>query len=273
MPSAIFRVASGLLVVASLTQQAGAAKPPKVPAGKWAVDYQVEDCTLTRDGPSGEAGIAIRVKPLDDRVGMMVYGPWRTPEVDRFEAKLDPADGELEIARPALAERKPGSRIGFVKLDLSRAELARLGRASAITVSGPADFAVHSRLTGIPKALDALRACEVFLAGRWGIGAAEMASWAQPARPTADLDRLFWSEDKRKYGMLRSGAVRGVLDIDATGRMTACRLVQSSRISWVDAQFCRILREHARFEPARNAAGEAVPGKVITPAVTSMPYR
>lgn len=249
------------------------AASPRVAAGKWAVEYQADTCTLTRDGLPGEAGIAIRIRPLAELHQLMLHGPIDGPRDAQFQARVELGDGQGPFQRWVLVERRARGKPTFVKLEITQPELQRIGKARTIQLTGPAGFSANAPLPGIVKALGTLRECEVYLVGRWGISAAEMDSWARPARPTEDLSRLFWSEDKSKYGLLRSGAVRAVLDIDPAGRITACRLIEFSRVSWVDKKFCEILRARARFEPARNAAGEAVAGKVVTPPIRSMPLR
>ena len=73
--------------------------------------------------------------------------------------------------------------------------------------------------------------------------------------------------------MIRSGATRAVLDIDETGKMVGCEIVQRSRVAWVDRQFCETIRKGAAFEPALDREGKRVRGKVVTPAISSVRLR
>ncbi|WP_162888041.1 hypothetical protein [Sphingomonas mesophila] len=240
----------------------------KVPAGQWAIEYQEDDCTLSRDGVGAELGIAIRTRPLAEPHDLMIYGQFDRGRKDGFQGTLD-LDGQVQAGqRWVLIEPSRGRKRTLLRTTLSAAELARLGSARAVGISGPKGFRVNAAAPGVASRLKALRECEVYLAGRWGITKAEMDGWAQPARALTDLGQLFRDKDMTKFGYLRD-AMRGVLTIDAAGRMTDCKIVAASRVSRVNARFCPTLRERARFEPARNAAGEAVPGKVITPRITS----
>jgi TonB family protein len=56
------------------------------------------------------------------------------------------------------------------------------------------------------------------------------------------------------------GAVQFRLEVDAQGRVTACTVTRSSGDSQLDETTCAILRERARYEPARSAEGRAVAG-------------
>ena len=48
------------------------------------------------------------------------------------------------------------------------------------------------------------------------------------------------------------------LDIGANGRVSGCRITQSSGLSIIDATTCRIMYSRARFTPARDSAGQPV---------------
>ena len=50
------------------------------------------------------------------------------------------------------------------------------------------------------------------------------------------------------------------VDVGANGRVTGCTITASSGSPILDATTCALLKRRARFNPARNAAGEKVPG-------------
>lgn len=269
LPAVVAITLTGLVTAPAIA----IAAPPKVPAGKWAIEYQEETCTLSRDGVDGGVGLAVRTRPLGTLAEVMVYRHQLVSRDEQFRARIDLGDGRPPIERPAVAERGGVKKAGFVKVEVTRPELERIARASTIVVSGSSQPPRHAALAPTAKALAALHECEVHLVGRWGITPAEMALWATPAQPLGDLRSLFWSDRMSDVGVLRSGGIRGVLDIDAAGEITGCRIVEESRISWVNARFCPTIRAGARFVPARNVAGEAVPGKVVTPRITSVRLR
>ena len=49
------------------------------------------------------------------------------------------------------------------------------------------------------------------------------------------------------------------LDIDTTGRVTACRVVEPSGMPSLDAKACSIAVEKARYQPAIDASGQPTP--------------
>jgi protein TonB len=54
------------------------------------------------------------------------------------------------------------------------------------------------------------------------------------------------------------GTVRVALDVDETGRVSACTVLQSSGFAVLDQATCRLMSSRARFAPAHDAAGRPV---------------
>ena len=85
---------------------------------------------------------------------------------------------------------------------------------------------------------------------------------AEPARARANLASYF-SADDYPAAALRDGAQGRVavsLEVGPDGRVTNCVVTQSSGSAALDSTTCRIIRSRARYTPARDAQGQAVPG-------------
>ena len=86
------------------------------------------------------------------------------------------------------------------------------------------------------------------------IEAAEQSAPVTRARPRATLASYV-----RRYDWLGiEGEVRFELAISPQGQVTDCRVVRSSGSERLDHRTCQIVQTRARFEPARNSAGEKV---------------
>jgi protein TonB len=83
-----------------------------------------------------------------------------------------------------------------------------------------------------------------------------------PARPSLPLARYLSPDDYPPAAMRNNeqGTVAFILDISPEGRVTNCRITQSSGSAALDSTTCRIMRSRARFHPARNAQGVAIAG-------------
>jgi TonB family protein len=84
---------------------------------------------------------------------------------------------------------------------------------------------------------------------------------AVPATGPPSLAALVSNEDYPPEALRneQQGTVAVTLAIDATGRVSRCRVTESSGFVSLDRATCRLLSARARFSPARDAAGRAVP--------------
>ncbi|HEX3422750.1 MAG TPA: energy transducer TonB [Sphingomicrobium sp.] len=90
-----------------------------------------------------------------------------------------------------------------------------------------------------------------------------------PASSARDIRTVFSADDypasARASG--EEGTVQAKLSVDASGRVMDCWILHSSGHRSLDGATCNILRQRARFAPARNGEGKAVPSVVVTPPV------
>ena len=258
-------------VLALAGSSAEAAKGPRVALGKWAVDYAQEYCVLSRDGLAGETGVAFRTRPFSDEHDLLLYVPRNGEKERSIKGRLS-IGGDAPGAERWISIGEPRRAYKLIDTRISTDELTRIAVSTSIRLSSDDRLDMTVQLPLVAKAMAALRLCEVDLAGRWGVDSEEMKGWAKPARSQTDLRSMFWSEDHSSVAMLRS-AVRAVLDIDAQGIMVGCKIVQSSRVAWVDRNFCDILGKEARFHPAVDANGKPVRGRMVTPPITSARLR
>ena len=88
------------------------------------------------------------------------------------------------------------------------------------------------------------------------------AAAATLATPTDWPPVSLFTDDDYPAGALRGehqGLVRFRLEIGTDGRVSGCTIRRSSGSSSLDERTCRILRSRARFVPARDSEGHAVP--------------
>lgn len=266
------RLISSLTMIAVAIGPVGAARGPKVPAGRWAVEYAEEYCVLSQEGVAGEPSIAIRTRPMDEQHDLMFAVAPAARTAISFKGSLD---GEL----PGTPERwigivqKTATAKRWIKSSISADELASSARAGAVRLTGEKGFAIRAGLPIIDRAMAALRLCEADLAKRWGVDPAEMMQWAHPARSEGDLRELFWSNDKSRVAVFDNKGVRALLEIDAAGKVTDCTILQSSKVAWADRKICDGLKTRAVFRPAIDHAGNAVRSKLVTPMITSVLIR
>jgi periplasmic protein TonB len=109
------------------------------------------------------------------------------------------------------------------------------------------------------------------LLGLFFIGAAMFVQDAvAPARPARALANLasYVRDGDMPVELLGGGPFNVRVDFELSvtpeGRVSACRVTQSSGVSQLDAITCRIMRSRARFAPARDGEGRAVADTVAS---------
>ena len=87
---------------------------------------------------------------------------------------------------------------------------------------------------------------------------AKVAETAQPSRARANLPSLFSSDDYPKEALRKheQGTVAVRLDVARDGTVSSCGVTQTSGSAAIDLVTCSILKERARFTPARDSRGQ-----------------
>jgi len=90
-----------------------------------------------------------------------------------------------------------------------------------------------------------------------------MATAAVTAQPIGDPQSWITADDYPKSALEASGegSVRVILLVDVAGHAEDCTVQKSSGNSELDILTCNLLRQRAKFSPARDAAGNAKPSK------------
>ena len=87
-----------------------------------------------------------------------------------------------------------------------------------------------------------------------GNGGGTKAAWRSGAIRDRDYPR---EASRAKAG----GEVEVRFTIEATGRVSGCRVTRSSGDGSLDRTTCALIEDRFRFKPATNAAGEAIPSQ------------
>jgi protein TonB len=64
------------------------------------------------------------------------------------------------------------------------------------------------------------------------------------------------------------GTAQAKLTVDTAGRVTDCVLIRRTGSRSLDEATCRILKNRARFKPARDSQGDPTTDTVVTPPIT-----
>lgn len=86
---------------------------------------------------------------------------------------------------------------------------------------------------------------------------------------TEDLSGIFSSDDYPSQALRfeQQGDVRAIVLIDERGRVEDCRIDSSSGVTIIDRKTCDVIESRLKTEPARDAAGNAVPSIELAPLI------
>jgi TonB family protein len=246
-----------------------APSPPLAPSGKWVVEYDQELCAASRTYGDGPAAITLAFRPFPTQPSMEVvlidHGPGTKYATTGDGAiVLDPTGQRAATAWRSFAI-KGGERI--LHLDVKRADLSQLAAANALTVeAGKRRIALQT--PAIAKALDLLDGCETDLIKSWGVDPDLFAGGVTRPEPVgrglADwFNGDVYPPEAQRAG--QQGRVVTLIQIDAAGKVTNCRVVDSSHFPALDDGTCRVLLDRGRYRPAKDTGGQPVASWALQP--------
>ena len=143
-----------------------------------------------------------------------------------------------------------------------------LAKSSAVALEH-ADFGrFDAKIRDSAAAVDALRTCSRNLLKQWGIDEAAYAALRSRPKPITPLREFFSSADY-PVARARAGMVSNIvakMQISADGTVISCAPHGKHRVPDFVDLVCGRLKAKARFEPARNAQGEAVAAPYVVTA-------
>lgn len=269
-----------LLPIASAPAFAGPNPEVLAGSGKWEINYDTDSCHLMTQAGTGDDAIVVRFTRYDrgDSFQLDLFGKrfkhfnsnpgvgtQFLPGGEYNETASMVADagelgvlllggtdltghksGKADAPRPPVA---PADELGITQLRL------RINRGRDIFLN----------LGSLGKPFASLRACTDNLLRQWGYDPAAQAALA--SRPTPANNPASWatSSDYPNQALAKglSGIVTFRLDVDATGAVRNCSIVASTQPAEFKAATCKALTQRARFKPARDLAGAAVPSYYI----------
>ena len=120
----------------------------------------------------------------------------------------------------------------------------------------------------MPALLDSLAKCTADLQQYWNLNARMVSTAAAPANGdiAAFITRSDYPTEATRRQEMR-GKVQYQVMVDEKGAVAGCDVLASSGIPTVDTTGCDVIKQQARFTPARSSSGQAVRSTVTTPLV------
>ncbi len=228
-------------------------------AGPWQVEFADKLCVLSRPYAVGNKKITLGVKA--ELVG-------RFYEIMIVRAQGTPAPlgrSEAHIVKPGGAKVGPfyvrtysaggGHRVSRFRVDPDTYRLTEDGDHFAVNLGN--EGAYDLPVPALGRALGVLDGCIKDLRKDYQIDQAVLDRVAiEPKKIKADFSTSDYPiEALRIEGQ---GDVGALLWIDDLGRVSDCIVVEASGVASLDKATCPLLRQRARYEPARDAQGQKI---------------
>ena len=238
--------------------------------GPWTVAAEDNLCLLSHGFGTTDAKVTLAFQPLltASMMELIVLAPDRTADQRTGEATvtLQPGDRTLHATYVSVPTRDHARRL--TRMTISSEVMADLAAARTLTVEADR-LAMTFQLAPPAKALLAIDACQRDLLTEWGVDPALVDGAHRPV--ARDPSRSF-NADSYPPAAVRegvSGRVVAVLQVDARGTVSNCRVVASAGEA-LNATTCSIARK-IPFIPAHDDAGRAVPSIYVLPVRWVMP--
>jgi hypothetical protein len=254
--------------------------------GNWTADYGDDYCRLIRNFTDGTRTMSLaleRLQPGAD-VRLIAVGegmrPFRGADQIAYQflpsgsagktryVRSDTADGKQFIGfdpvtlapRPAFTPPAPGTPPAPPPV-YSRADEQAAARAiTGLQLSEGLTAPVRVETGSLGAAIGALQACADDLLTVWGLDAEKHKTMTAAAMLNPRQDGVLpqGTVPFGEFDKLGGGANQVRLLIGADGKVTACSIYSPSLSQSLNERICTLAKERASFQPAKDAAGQAM---------------
>jgi len=269
----LWRAAAVLLAFGSPTSLPAQPGPTGAAPARWHLDGATNRCVLSRqlEGTPGAITFVLRTIPGSNRYDIILAGAGIERLIGRGETvRLAFARGfeeAITFEGPASRVDLPGAlsrglSIGPFTHEVSEA----FGRATALRLSDREGREIGSWALPITaRAAAVVAECQVAKLVDWGADRAGFESGATPPQPITAPRTWLSIRDFGLANALAPATYTAVfrLVLDAGGRPTACTLIEFAGNLDIEPEFCRAIVRSARYRPARDPRGVAIPSVAV----------
>jgi len=276
----MLRLSPVVAALALATHPASSKAAPLQPTSKWVVDYTPSSCTARR--MFGDHAISIVPSPLGSSTRVIIEGPGRALRARQYPSMVDPADERGAVKASSLIyPLKAKGRRGIYSVlpnDLVARMLGsgkveiRAGKQGSRLIwddRSASSMGAALAIGGGASLSRAIETCMTDLRTHWGMIDGALPEPAIANQPKGDVQGVFRHEDYPEDAIAaeQSGTTSFTLMVDEKGAVMDCAIRESSGIATLDAMGCQVLRERAKFIPAKDLAGKPIKSIFLTPSI------
>lgn len=243
-------------------------RPVLAPSTPWKVDYAEEECRLLRTFGTGDDAVTMRLARGSglqsfDMVIAGVSVP-RLGEAVKVTMTLEPQATQAEFDGYSMGVPKRPEK--FIRwYDGSPEILADITNAQRVRLRADDRFDVAMLWSDGKAALAALQVCHDDLLKSWGVEVNAIRALKVQPLPVGVPSRWATNSDYPDREMTNKiqGTVTFQLKIDSEGAVENCLILRSSDSAVLDERSCKLMRERAKFKPARDANDQPTPSYYV----------
>jgi TonB family protein len=261
LSSAVF----SLLIASAAMAEAPAGL--RVPTGPWRVDFGDSACVAERNYGTAEQPLMLVLKapPIGDVMQIAVLRDARWTPAEPAEARVV-IDGASPLKTNLLMFTPKGAKQRVYLLNMPSTDFARVRQAKLLAFRSSGLNEIFA-LSGMQPLLKVMDDCVADLRRVWNIADATGAEApALARRASGNVARYFDDDDypAAAVASLQGGTVKFAMLVGEDGRVADCTIIEPSGAAELDGQACAIVRERAKFEPARGKDGKPAKDAVLT---------
>jgi TonB family protein len=250
------------VALAALAFLSVAASPPAPlePSGPWTVEPADAMCIVGRDFGTGDQLVTLgfRPYPLGEKVRIALWIPATGKKFTWGKAELA-LDEQTPVEEYFDQGPVPIKGKHLIQIDIERSKIETLHAAKLLHIrTEKRNWSF--KLGNVAGAMKALQGCENDLLVKWGMDPAVLASIETSAFHPFGLESIFRTSDYPRVAMSRNeqGTAGVRYWIGTNGKVSDCRVVETSGSALLDQQTCDVIIRRARYFPARVKSGESV---------------
>lgn len=232
---------------------------PLPPHGKWTVDWGDTHCAALQKYGDPKAPTTFVFKPSIDGgvIHMMVSRKGSYQNASHF----DVSGGGLKTTALTFTPKRSGLEVYWI--NIARADFDRLAKEPIFPIRGR-KLALELSTLGFAEAARAMDTCNRDLRSHWNADEAGQARISTKAAALLTPDRYVTASDYPSQASFegRDGSTAVSLLIDEAGAVKDCLVEKASGVATLDAQTCIIIRERAKFNPAKDAEGTPIRSRI-----------
>jgi TonB family protein len=217
-------------------------------------------CIVGRDFGTGDQLVTLgfRPYPLGEKVRIALWIPATGKKFTWGKAELA-LDEQTPVEEYFDQGPVPIKGKHLIQIDIERSKIETLHAAKLLHIrTEKRNWSF--KLGNVAGAMKALQGCENDLLVKWGMDPAVLASIETSAFHPFGLESIFRTSDYPRVAMSRNeqGTAGVRYWIGTNGKVSDCRVVETSGSALLDQQTCDVIIRRARYFPARVKSGESV---------------